>query len=175
MRKPRFHCDRIGDVLVDLGYMTENQRQLVIEKQHLRPGKLFGRVAVELGILNEDQLVDGLADQLGLGTVQLNAGPYYGWAELAPDMVSRLSVEVARGYRVLPLTFIEGCLAIGTCDPQNSHVRSELLKLLSCEIRLYVATESEVLRMLDRYYPQGNIHAEDGILGPEVSHINADI
>ncbi|MDA3808749.1 MAG: hypothetical protein PF518_00325 [Spirochaetaceae bacterium] len=45
--------EKIGEGLVRIGAMTEEQRNEVIEKQKNGDGRMFGEVAVELGFIND--------------------------------------------------------------------------------------------------------------------------
>ena len=45
--------DRIGEFLVKIGAMTKEQRDQVLQLQAQEPGKLFGKIAVEHGFINE--------------------------------------------------------------------------------------------------------------------------
>ena len=47
---------RIGQVLVDLGYISEEQLELLLDEQQQRPGQLLGQVAMDMGLINDDQL-----------------------------------------------------------------------------------------------------------------------
>lgn len=47
---------RIGEILVDLGYVTEEQVARALEVQATNPGKKIGRLLVEMGILTDQQV-----------------------------------------------------------------------------------------------------------------------
>ena len=57
---------RIGQIFVDLGMITEDQLELLLEEQKRRPGELLGKVAEALGFINDDQLAQALAEQMGM-------------------------------------------------------------------------------------------------------------
>ena len=52
---------RIGQIFVDLGMITEDQLETLLEEQKRRPGDLLGKVAESLGYLTEvlQQIVSG--------------------------------------------------------------------------------------------------------------------
>ncbi len=52
--------ERIGDGLVRIGAMTEEQREKVIELQDNGDTRLFGEIAVELGFINDQAIMDYL-------------------------------------------------------------------------------------------------------------------
>mgnify|MGYP000998892226 FL=1 len=58
---------RLGDVLIDRGYLTEEtlQRALEVQRQDRR-GRLLGEILVELELCSEDQIVECLAKEYGV-------------------------------------------------------------------------------------------------------------
>ncbi len=43
---------RIGQILVDLGYISDEQLELLVDEQKQRPGQLFGQVAMDMGLID---------------------------------------------------------------------------------------------------------------------------
>ena len=46
---------KLGQILVDLGYLTEDQLWDVLENQKQSPGEVIGMVAVRMGLVTEAQ------------------------------------------------------------------------------------------------------------------------
>ena len=40
-----------------MGFITDEQQELLVDEQHEHPGQLLGKVAIDMGLVNEDQLV----------------------------------------------------------------------------------------------------------------------
>ena len=152
---------RIGQILVDLRHMTEEQLEAVLEEQQSRPGELFGNIAVAMGIVNEDQVVQALAEQLGLQVINMTD------MVIAPDVLSHLTQPMAELYRVIPIAFKDSTLTVATCDPQKLSVIDELRSFLGYDIRPCVATEQEILAALDRFYGASGESVESLISGME--------
>ena len=47
---------RIGQVLVDMGYIDDEQLDLLVDEQKQQPGQLIGRVAMDMGLIDEEKL-----------------------------------------------------------------------------------------------------------------------
>jgi type IV pilus assembly protein PilB len=62
---------RIGQVLVDMGFITDEQQELLVDEQREHPGQMLGKVAIDMGLINDDQLAQALAEQLSLHAVSL--------------------------------------------------------------------------------------------------------
>ena len=53
---------RIGQIFVDLGFITDDQLEALLEEQQQHPGQLLGKVAEAQGLINEEQLAQALAE-----------------------------------------------------------------------------------------------------------------
>ena len=62
---------RIGQILVDLGLVDDNQLATMLEEQSSRSGELLGGVGVSLGFYTDEQLGEALAEQWGTTFVTL--------------------------------------------------------------------------------------------------------
>ena len=47
---------KLGQILVDLGYLNEDQLWDVLEEQKQSPGEIIGQVAKRMGLVTEDQI-----------------------------------------------------------------------------------------------------------------------
>ncbi|MCD0461808.1 GspE/PulE family protein [Roseiconus lacunae] len=137
---------RIGQILVDLGFLTDEQRDIVLEEQEQQPGALFGKVAEDMQLITEDQLIQALAEQMGMQTISLEE------IQLAPELTEKLTETMAQLYRVVPIRFEGNCLTVATCDPQNLSVQDELRTFLGYDIEVLVATERDINQTINRYY-----------------------
>lgn len=137
---------RLGQIFVDLGFVTDDQLEMLVEEQNQNSGQLIGKIAEDMGLINDDQLVQALAEQFGLQTVDIEG--------VVPPDEARAVVNdsMAQLYRVVPLSVNEDTVTMATCDPQNLAMQDELRRFLGYEIRLLVATESQILRAIDKYF-----------------------
>ena len=62
---------RIGQIFVDMGFISDEQLEMLLEEQQQRPGTLLGKIGLELNMLNEEQLMQALAEQMGMQVVEL--------------------------------------------------------------------------------------------------------
>jgi type IV pilus assembly protein PilB len=146
---------RIGQILVDLGFLPDDQLETVLAEQQARPGEMFGQVAISMGLINDDQLAQGLAEQMGMQVVALHD------AVIPPEVLTKITEPMAQLYRIVPLKFEEDTLTIAMCDPQKLSIIDELRTFLGCDIRPMVCTEKEMLKALERYYTEGGESVEE--------------
>ncbi len=145
---------RLGQILVDLGYISDEQLELVVDEQQQRPGHLLGQVAMDMGLITDDQLVQALGEQMSLRTVAL------GDLTIEKEVLAMVTEPMAQMYRIIPIEFESDTLTVAMCDPQNLAVQDELRTFLGYTIRVVVATEPAVLGALERYYGESTESVE---------------
>jgi len=137
---------RIGQILVDLGFLTDEQLEIVLEEQEQQPGALLGRIAEDMQLITDEQLIQALAEQMGMQTVSLED------AEFDDEVIGKITETMSQLYRVVPLSFEDDVLTVATCDPQNLTIQDELRTFLGHEIAMVIATERDVLQTINRHY-----------------------
>ncbi len=152
---------RIGQILVDLGYISDEQLELVVDEQQQRPGQLLGQVAMDLGLITDEQLAQTLGEQMSLRTVAL--------ADLTidPKVLAMVAEPMAQMYRIVPTEFDGDTLTVAMCDPQNLGVQDELRTFLGFNIRVVVTTEPSMIASLDRYYGENTESVESIVMDLE--------
>ena len=145
---------RIGQIFVDLGFISDEQLEMLLEEQEQRSGEMLGQIAINLNLINEEQLAQALAEQMNMQVVTLAD------LVLSPDVIGMLTEPMAQLYRVIPIAFKDNVLTIAMCDPQKLSVVDELRSFLGYEIRPVVATERDVMKALERYYAAGGESVE---------------
>ncbi|MHC4399651.1 MAG: GspE/PulE family protein [Planctomycetota bacterium] len=145
---------RIGQIFIDLGFITEDQLEMLLEEQQQRPGELLGRVAVEIGMLTEEQVAQALAEQMGLQVINLSE------VVISQEVLTHVTEPMANLYRIIPVSFKDDTLTIAMCDPQKLSVIDELRSFLGYDIRTVVTTEQDILSAIERYYTAGSESVE---------------
>jgi type IV pilus assembly protein PilB len=131
---------------VDLGFLDEDQLEMLLEEQEQRPGELLGKIAMDLNLITDDQLAQALAEQFSLQVIQLSE------VAIPDEVLGHVTEPMAQLYRIIPVSFRNNVLTVAMCDPQNLSTQDELRTFLGYDIRVVVATEAEIKRALDRYY-----------------------
>ena len=145
---------RIGQILVDLGLIDEQQLETMIEEQSTRGGELLGRVGVALGFYTDEQLGEALAEQWGTTFVTLYD------RQIPSDVIRLISEPMAQLYRVVPLELKGDRLTVASADPQKIQVADELRTLLGYDIHICVATEAEINKTIEKLFSSDNESVE---------------
>lgn len=147
-----------GQILVDLGYIDEEQLDLLREEQAQRPNELLGQIAISMNMITDDQLAQALAEQFGLQVVAVSD------LTIPQEVLAHLTEPMANLYRVIPLSFRNDVLTIATAAPQNISVLDELRNFLGYQIRPVVTTDKEIDVALERYYATENGESVESII-----------
>lgn len=103
---------RLGEMLVDVGVISEEQLQQALDMQK-GSGKRLGTVLVDEKFITETQLVETLRMQLGIDFIDLNK------ARIEPSMVNLVPKTIARSNRVVPVKLVRDTLYLAMEDPLN--------------------------------------------------------
>jgi type IV pilus assembly protein PilB len=137
---------KLGQILVDMGFITDEQLVLLVEEQKQQPGALIGKVAEEMALITDNQLAQALAEQMNMQVVTLEDN------KIAPDILSKITESMAQLYRVIPVKFDGHTLTVATCDPQNLTTQDELRTFLGYDIQMAVCTEREIKQAIEKHY-----------------------
>ena len=140
---------RIGQILVDLGFLRESQLEALLEEQQHRPGELLGRLAVSMGWIGEEQVAQALAEQMGMKVIHLSE------LIIPSEVLTRITEPMAQLYRIIPVSFEDNILTLATCEPQKLSAIDELRSFLGCNVKVMVCTDEELTKALERYYSAG--------------------
>ena len=148
---------RLGQILTDLGLIDEEQLQEMLAEQEARGGELLGRVGVSLGFFSDEQLGEALAEQWNTVFVTLYD------KQITHSLVDIISKTMAEMYRVVPLELGDNQLTIATADPQKIQIADELRVFLGYEIHVVVATDAEIDKAIETFY-SGEVDTVESIV-----------
>ena len=134
---------RIGEILTEKGYVTEEQmsQALVYQKEHR--DKRVGQILMELGFVTEKQVLEALADRLHLQIVNV--------AELQVDLkaVGLIEKELAEKNNLLPVKVEQEVMTLVTNDPLNYFAEVNARKAASKANVGFSTTAAEELAIAD--------------------------
>ncbi|MBS0204026.1 MAG: Flp pilus assembly complex ATPase component TadA [Planctomycetes bacterium] len=146
---------RLGQILVDLGYLTEDQLWDVLEEQKQSGGEIIGQVAVRMGFVTQEQVTEALAEQWGLPVVDLNS------TTILPKVLEDVPQTMCELYKIMPLSKKDNVLTVAMADPQNLAALDDLRNMLNCDVRGAVSNAKDVEAAIARYYADREESIED--------------
>ena len=136
---------RIGDVLLEYGYITEKQLQQALDYQKQNHGKRIGAVLIELGAITEKQMLQALAQRLHLKLIDIST------QTINIEAVELIPQQLAEKYGMLAIECAEGILTVAVNDPMNLYAIEDIRQLTGLSLQLLL-TESKPLERAIRYY-----------------------
>lgn len=136
---------RLGDLLLQLKLISEDQLAIALEQQ-TRNSRKLGRILVENAFVTEENISETLAKQLGIPYIDL---AHY---QFNPVLVRLLSESEARGFQAIVLEDRDGMLLVGMADPTNLAAADEIARIVKSGIDVAVVTEGQLLASIDRCY-----------------------
>ncbi|MFP6765496.1 MAG: ATPase, T2SS/T4P/T4SS family [Planctomycetaceae bacterium] len=146
---------KLGQILVDLGYVTEDQLWDVLENQKQSPGEVIGMVAVRMGLVTPEQVTEALAEQWGMPVVNLDE------TNIPPKVLELVPQTMAELYKIMPISLVNDVLTVAMADPQNVAALDDLRNFLGYDIRGAVSSEEDVDKAITRYYLEREDSIED--------------
>ena len=139
----------LGELLVESGIITVKTLERALIRQQ-GSGKRLGIVLDEMGVINQEELVDALAQQFGFETVRDTS------SRSVPEAVLRLiPEEVAIQKLVFPLRRQDGKLSLAITDPFDRDTIDFLEQTTSLSIIPVLATRNDILEAVRQHYLRG--------------------
>jgi len=137
---------KLGQILIDLGYLNEDQLWDILEEQKQSPGEIIGQVAVRMGHVTQEQVTEALAEQWGMPVINLAE------TNIPANVLEIVPETMAEIYKIMPVSLRENVLTVAMADPQNVAALDDLRNFLGHEVRGAVSSQSEVEEAIVRYY-----------------------
>ncbi len=147
------HAPKLGELLLQAGLIDSFQLQSALGDQRRWGGRL-GEALVRLGFVDEQTMARALSRRLGIPTIRI------GDKRPAPDVIERMSRELAEKHRCLPLFVKAGAggsrtLFVGVDDPGDLGMLDELSFRVGMTVKPVIAGSSELREAIERAYGSG--------------------
>jgi len=143
---------RLGEMLLNAGIIHEFQLNSALSFQRQLGGRL-GASLIRLGYLDEETLLNFLADQFALTRIDLDS------LSIDASIVALVPKEKALAHSMMPFgrKTVGGIehLFVATSDPTNIVALDELTSTTGMQIRPAIAPEGMIIRTIKRYYDPG--------------------
>lgn len=144
---PKPQPRRIGDVLIEEGYVTPKQLEQALSEGRAT-GAPLGAILIKLGYIDETTLGKALATLHGLKYIDTTG------IELDPEVMRLVPPDFIKRHMVLPLRVDQEHkrLEVVMARPDNLQVLDEIALLTGYRPIPRVSTHQELVSLLDKYY-----------------------
>lgn len=139
---------KIGDILKEQGYLTDEQLKSALEMQGREKGKRLGEVLIEQGYITENQMLEAMATKTNCELVPIGAVP------IDMDAVGRIPRQVAERYCILATQVNGGRLQVVVNDPLNFYALEDVRQITGMELEILLCEKEPLLKAIHLNYAE---------------------
>lgn len=140
---------RLGDVLLDAGYITEEQLSQALSLQKSATGKKrLGEVLIENNIIAEQQLLSALAKRLNIKHVSMSDDP------VSLEAVAKIPKAVAVKYCLIAVSMDHATLRVNLNDPLDYYAIEDVKLITHMPIEVQVCEKAQIVQAINEYYSE---------------------
>lgn len=148
MEPRKFTNIRIGDVLQELGYATDDQIQQALAYQKANKGVRMGDALIKLGFITEKQMLKALADRLNYKTINIS--------DITVDVaaVARVPKALAEQYCMMGYAEDDNVYYLLVNDPMNFYGIEDIRQIVGKELDIALTEKSALENSINYYYSE---------------------
>ena len=135
----------MGDILIKEDVINLDQLKTAIQEQR-ETGKRLGETLLNLGYIDEHQLVAYLSKQYGVPAINLDQ------FEISLDILKSVSRETAIKHKLIPISKSGSTLVVAMSDPSNIFAVDDLKFATGNNIEVVVTSERSIRNAIERFY-----------------------
>jgi type IV pilus assembly protein PilB len=143
-------AERLGELLVNAGQITNDQLKEALNRQREEGGRL-GTNLVKMGVIQESALVEFLSKHFKVSAINLSS------VDVDSAVVKIIPADVARKYTIMPVSKAGAKVTIAMLDPTNVFAMDDIKFMTGYNVEPVIASETAIRAAIDRYY--GTTHA----------------
>lgn len=136
---------KIQEILIESNLISQESLDSAIKIQRQKGGAL-SRILVEQGVISEQLLMVTLGKQLGIPPINLAK------VKIDPQVIKLIPEHIARYYQLIAISKIGDTITVVMSDPLNIFALDDLKVLTGKDVRVILATASEIVKAIESYY-----------------------
>ncbi|MGN1179939.1 MAG: GspE/PulE family protein [Suilimivivens sp.] len=139
---------KIGDVLKEQGYLTQEELEKALEMQKNSSGKRLGEVLIDQGYITENQMLQAMAAKMDCQVVSIE--------NISVDVaaVGRIPKQVAEKYGMLAIGNEGGKLRVVVNDPLNFYGLEDVRQITGQELVILLCEKTPLEKAIRYYYAE---------------------
>jgi type IV pilus assembly protein PilB len=160
-------AERLGELLIKRNYITPEQLKKAVDEQKLKGGRLESNL-VRMGYIKEDELLSFLSAQYRVPSVKISK------MEINPNVIKLIPSSISKKYFIIPINRVGPKLTLAMADPSNIVVIDEIKFMTGFNVEPVVASETEIIDAVKKYYGGGGNVAGLGTISFQSSDFDLD-
>ena len=136
---------RLTDILVENKHITKEQLEKTFEIQE-NTGQELRNILIKEGFISEKELLSVLSKELFIPYLDLSR------YKIDSEVATLIPEKVSKQYKVVAISLIGNILTVAMFDPLNIFTIDDLKVFTRYEIDPVIASEKEILKILDNIY-----------------------
>lgn len=138
--------------MVAAGRLTSKQL-IELKGQALAGKKSIFQVAVDAGVLKDEEVTDILSEEYGIPVINLQA------LKISKELVKSIPARLIERYQIIPVSRIGKLLTVAASNPFDLMMRDDLKGITQCEVSLVLAPSRAITAAIDAHATESaNIH-----------------
>lgn len=139
---------KIGDVLKEQGYLSEEELQKALELQKGQKGKRLGEVLIEQGYITENQMLQAMAAKMDCQVISVDG------ISVDVEAVERIPRQLAEKYCVLAVAAVGNRLQVVINDPLNFYGLEDVRQITGMELAIFLSEKAPLEKAIHFYYAE---------------------
>jgi len=138
--------DRLTEILIKNKHLTQAQLESALAEQKKKGGTL-SEVIVSLKFMREHELISVLSEGLSFPLIDLKR------FKVDPEIVKIIPYDIARHYRIIPVSKIGDIITLAMADPLNIFAIDHVESLTGFRINPIISSTQDILSAIEATYP----------------------
>lgn len=134
--------EKIGQILVKSGAVTQEELERGLELQKTKPDEKIGEILVKQGFCTKDDVALAFEKQTGIKWKPLHDYEY------SKEMEALISPETMNKFMVLPIRVVDDSLEVAMADPLDFVLRENLRMMTGMKIIPYYGHEDQIREII---------------------------
>jgi type IV pilus assembly protein PilB len=140
---------QLGQKLLDLGFLDDAQLDSLYEEMRTTERRL-GELALERGLVNEEQLLQATAEVHGLKVLNPEEP-----VQFQPEALKLVQKNMAELYKLVPLSYENDTLTVAMADPNNLQAMDDLKNLLGIRnVQIILGLPKQIDELIKKGYSE---------------------
>ncbi len=136
---------RIGDILVDLGFIDRDQLEMAVTESK-KTGLMLGDVLLRLDWVTQEQLQMSLAVQSGAKLLDTDT------IKVDPALIGQIPKTFVTTHGIMPLQRQGDIIRAATNNPFDVVAKDQLSRITNCQVETYIASKDWLNSAIELHY-----------------------
>ncbi|MBI4115834.1 MAG: hypothetical protein HY447_04575 [Candidatus Omnitrophica bacterium] len=138
---------RIGEILIEEGYLEKKNLEKALEIQK-KEGGLIGGILIREGFVTEENVVEALSKQLLMPYIRLSN------YRVNREVLKVIPRDISEKYVFFPFDKDSSEISVAMSDPLNQEALGVIEKCVPLRIQIFLASGSEIKEAIELHYAE---------------------